>query len=1461
MSAAHRLSLSPRPRSPWFAQHVAQVTITSCLLALSLGSGCTERDDDPDTESSEVQALAPDWIHPACVSDALMPPAPNTCAGPWRIDYRETWQDLVTCGEDPSGACTANNVCESWNANTFGDGQGAAPVAPSQASSARMTWSCRRSGGRTTCTGPQPSNFTCTQKADALRSQLIAELPTDSLAQPVPSVHAATLSVTGSPHIISHEGPAPDTGAESTVWDCQFAISGVVAPTSNAWPLCGCAHRTAKTCERTSGTVITAPGLPMPSSPGAPTPPSTGRSFASAPTCLTCDQLPILSDADVQAKLQCFDQQLTAASGDLRTSLIARMKLLYQLAGEQLTGAQRTRIDTLYDENPGASTSCSVAVPWESACQTTATPLGIPGPLQMCADLANNDQTSTGIAALQSQRCIDQLAKTAQLSPNTCRVPIRDLANDAAVSALGRSYPALTGDLATALPGVLSQIGAWWTAATTAAAGDRDWLVGHGNGVIRQLWTNIERAKIPLPTGALASDGAAAALLADITNTGFLDDFGVLSALYAPGQPAATPAVLTLTGDVLQPLADRLARLEILHDVGCRFANCKTAGALRSSATSELVHALAVLPNKAQLTEVLASATHLAQQQPTLFAALSLVRDQHGYLETAWAALGPSEPFAQLATIVEPPAEVAALATIVRAATISWSSYADSGAFVPWHRPRLTTAALQQPALVTFVDQQLALVTQARTDFEAARLATVNDVLAQSRQQGVMQSARDRAKALLDQAADIADRALGLEEREAQERAAVARYQVAFEKLVNSRALDSNAAFQTETLVPFSASAANASYPGLPAARDVRRDRFAVVPMRSGESLRLRVGNKWTPTCAIRSATLRAPDGHAEPIVTPEAETGPEGYWVSFSNGKFTSHSTTRSETTRTDLGASVSACLLIQGGLVGAVKYKIEACVHASYDKIWDDAVADTGGVDARTTASFASGVRVPNTPFPDSPAGSLLAVVTRAGHPNEIIDVRVLQRDDVIYAPKLAEGAGDDVDVHFVVNDVDGCDADTSNALQIEGVKTIPFGNVAKAVGAAMAGTLTAIEAQAPAILAQGQLTAEEATSLRSNAWSTVQTALAPTGISLAGLPYDLRQLFDGFLEREIASIARRGVMHALAREQRQLQISLNALANELAFADAQSRLLMLVPRWRLRDLAGVELAAATDALSETLTAFVAQVYELRDPAAYTQFRSQVAAQLNAVIDLNVTGRFEDSVTSLTSFTTAARNALVAAQFELPTTQRRTVVLAIPRVPKLCGGRPCDHGTWKSVANTVSTAFWTAATTAPFDASLTITPADLYSLAGTGVLACGDIAPVIRRMAMYVDTGDSSVDLPSALTELRSNGAAGGAAVRFPRVGNTLSLEADALGGIPLGVPALNGDVQSVVTKFGPSPDPLGVAAGLSPFTAYHFDMTPFQSGVPKNAMTQAKAVLLVFEVERRLSVANADVPGICQ
>jgi hypothetical protein len=1137
------------------------------------------------------------------------------------------------------------------------------------------------------------------------------------------------------------------------------------------------------------------------------------------------------------------------------------MKLLFELSGERLTAGQRTQLLALYDQDSSDAPACNTALTWDSACQTEAASHGLPSQLQLCQDLVSNDNSSKGVASLTLQHCLGLLATDAQIQTATCRIQTRDVADSAAQGVLGKSYPALTGELATQLPDVVSRMDAWWAAATTASAGDHTWLLGHANTVLRQLWSSIEQAKLPLPQAS--GDLDAVTLLNRVNDTGFADDLGVLLALYAPGQSAMQPLLFTLTADALQPFADRLARLEALHDVGCRFVGCRTA-TLRASAISELVHALAVLPDHDAFAAALAGAIKLPQQEPAIFTALTRIRDQHSYLDMAWAALGRSDQFSQLTTIADPPAEATALAAIVRAAAVAWSSYQGEGEFAPWHRARLTTAALQQPALVAFLDGLRTQVTTARTNYENQRLGLLNDLLNQSHALDTIQSANDRLVALRDQDNDLLSRSLGIESREADERVGLANFQASFEALISSGVLDANAVFQSQVQTPILVSAADAHYPGLPNPPVLLRDAFRTISLHTGESLRVHISGNWSPTCAVRHAQIQGPNGDFEPIQVADAQTGPDGYWVSLDNDSFSSHSTSNSADFRKDVGVSAKAC----GGMFG-----FEACAHADIDWSWTDADTTSGGTNSRSSASFQTGIRLPNTPIPVAPAGSLVAVLTPTGSPAPVIAVRVVHRDDLILAPAPPAGFGDSVDVSFVVNDLGTCAADASQALQIESVKSTPLGNTARAVGAAMATTLTTLEAQAPAILAQGELTVEEAATMRASGWNLVAVNLQPLGIDLAGLPYELHQLFDTFLEREIASVARRSEMHVIARQRVQIQLSDTELEHELAFDTTQNRLLMLVPRWRMRDLSGTQLAQTVDALATALTAEVAETFELRDPDAFSQFSgSSSAQQAAALIDLGVTQpvhmtsddqeHYEDAVAALENFASAASFALSNATFDPAANLRRTLVIAIPRTVTSCNGGPCDYkDTWTSVSAAAAQAFWSQAATAPsFLSSVTITPSDLYSALGTGRLACGDTAPVVRRMALYLDTGSSTIDLRTTLLDVSGVAAASGEPVLFPLVDKVLSIDADNPAGVALSLPALNGSVTQVNDRFGQTTPDLGTGAGLSPFTTFHIDMTPFQAGTPKSALAVASAVLLVFEVERRVSTDKVQVPGIC-
>lgn len=1428
------------------------------LAALLAVPACSSGDDATDDVVVEVAGRAPDWIHPACTTEALGPPgAPGgaaSCNGPWSYRYQER------CHGAGAPVCTARTSCASWDRDVPGDQLGIVWEDRSETSGG-YTWVCTKACRtcQTRCSGSGEPASKCNALAIARRPAIVAQLP----ASPPAGVSAA-VRVTGSAtQVVSDTSPIDNGGVEtSTFYNCTLAIhtaTQLVGPN----PVCPCSTWSQPTCWDRDGAEASSPGLPIPSGslpPLATNPLATRTVVAGTQLCQTCDELPL---TDASAKLACYEREraVAGASAALRESLAARMKLLLKLAGERLTAAERARIETIYDSDPAAAPACSEPIVWAPTCQAEAASLRLPGQLQLCQDLATAPISGAATVGVEVAHCIDQLATTTQISDPVCRLPARDLADVLARKLVTSAQPSFAGtaaSLTATIPPVMARLGAWRTAARTAARTDRAWLEGRTSAIARALWAAIYPARSPLPTSVGTTDDAVR-LLEDVEDDGLELDFAALQGLFEPGQ-TPTELHLVLTGDTLAGLDGRLAHLELMHDVGCRFAQC--AATNRRSAASQLVRVLAAIPSAAALTTALTEATALASQQPALHAALSRLRDQHAYLVAAWAALGRTDNFSALATITDPPVEAAQLAAIVRRATLAWTSYQATGQFVPWLAPRLTSSVLQRPALVAMLDRLVVDAAAERARYEVARLDTVNDLITQTRQAGAIQSSLDRRKVLALQQQELAMQQLGLEEREAAERARLADYQRAFETIITGGGFNGGAAYATLELPVLTASAADAKFPAVPATGVppvLTRDRFANVRLQTGESLRVRVNGAWGPTCSIRTATLPGPDGPLA-LQVGDATTGPRGFWATLENNSFKSHSKSDDSGWKTSIGTSAESCLagdldFLPVRLPKAITGTWKACAHASFDKFWSSTTTDANGHGRRLSANFEVGVRLANTPYPSAPAGSLVAVITVADQPGEVLDVQVVHESDLIVAPNLPGGASGAVDVHFVVND--GADTvrcplpELSPSLHIELFKTTPVGVVARAVGAATANTLTALESQAPAILAQGQLSGTELGGLRAAAWLELQLRLATAGLDVAGLPPDLRQLFDGFLEGRLASLARRAQIHGAEIERLRLDLERDALTNDLTAADEVSRLMYLVPRWRLRTLQGDELMRANRALAEALTAYVAPVYELRDPAGFSGFRAAVGGAIDPLIDVNLTARLEDSIAKFDTFAGAATTAVATAQFDLPEVNRKIVIAAIPK------GTATYLGSYLTVSRTTAERFW--ATVPSGTASITLTPADLYRITGgASRLTCGDLGAVVRRYELFIDTTsqyrlqDFGHEVP-AVAGLQ-------APVTFPVSGRDLQFALREPSGVAMSMRVASGSNGEVLASMSQLPNDLFAGAGISPFTSFEIDMGFRDSEEGEQVLDMANAALLVFEIESRTTTQSVRLPAIC-
>jgi hypothetical protein len=597
--------------------------------------------------------------------------------------------------------------------------------------------------------------------------------------------------------------------------------------------------------------------------------------------------------------------------------------------------------------------------------------------------------------------------------------------------------------------------------------------------------------------------------------------------------------------------------------------------------------------------------------------------------------------------------------------------------------------------------------------------------------------------------------------------------------------------------------------------------------------------------------------------------------------------SQSHTETTGGTVGGSFSHCSSDSVPTANGGSFGTSDCAGSSFS-IQLPTDGTSSGDEGKVSATFTAGIRLTTTPYPEAPAGSLVAVITRAGASDTAsdppaLDIRVVQEDDVIVAampPALAGSANDgQLVVHLVVNDRttkdDGsaCPLNTS-ALQVAMTRSTPLGNVndpqsvAAQLGKAMGDTLAAIETQAPLIIAAEELNSTEESALRADGWARLEQALQRSGIGVSGLPLELHQLFDAFLERELASLGRRAERLALQQQLMQVALQLDAITTQQRFSADQDSLLLLIPRWRLRDLSGIRLSGSANALSEALTSYAAPIFELRDPAGATNFRAQVASSTSQITTgLDITGPYEASVDSLTSFARSVVNTLGGAQFELPASQRRTIIVAIPRPGANWAGP------WQTVSAVTAKAFWESVAdahgTLSSTATVTLSPSDIYSSAGgASRLSCMDLAPVVRHVGLYFDTNGNNAVLGALGMEVRGT-AAITASVIFPVARPLVSFEPGDPAGVPIRPRALNGNTVNVLgdgqgnVNFGAWPDDLGAGAGISPFTSFQLNMQVFAPPATQDVqsvLTQTTALFFVFDVERQTANINATMPGLC-
>lgn len=1445
------------------------------VVAFGAIAGCFTSDEPPETATTAAAAVAPDWIHPVCSPAGLAPPpilgaSRPTCNGPWKYDWEESHRDAPVC--------ELYKQAYSWDVTTAGDLQALRyvdePWTLWPTSGNYYSNTCvYRSNKLQYCTGVIPS-MQCADNASARKAALWANaIPGLVPALPIPLAYR-NFSLVGRGYNVQTDPPYYEDGYKyvTTRFSCESQATRLPQPTLGRFPINGCERMSDPPLQTRVGQDATAPMTEAPATPGPASEAGWTRAFRNvapfqSPWCSTCD-----GAATPAEQLACYEANLAVATGSLRQSIVARMKLLYQLSGELLDASARARVLALYAEDSGNTSgpACSSAQTFGAACEGDGEAEALLLQAQLCHDLVANTAASVAVTRVEFDACVELLAATTTITDDECRVAAR-AAIDADLRPLfERVYPDLTGDLATVLPPVLRRLSTWRIAVGEAAAGDATWLAAASARMLGSVWTKLLVSRRPLPAQLDPSDPAArtaaAQLVTAIERDDLTVDLAVLNAIVTDGMPVS-PVILALVGDALAGMSDRIADNQRFHDVGCALLDCKPGAVARASALAQLTTVLAALPRATEFSNAVDAATLVSAQHPALWAVLDGLRDRYPTLVAAWASTGAApDDLARLDELAAPPPEAARLAGIVRTARVTSAAYRTTGRFSAAFSARPSTAALQPQQLAARLTAQRGTTATARAEYDAARVDEVNLALEAARANGAVQAVLDRAGQIAARKQVIVDQLAGLFARELAERRRMADYQQGFEAIVDT--LGEDYEYDAVALPTLQPSAASARFPATATEPNLTRDAFAMSTLATGETLRFGVSGQWSPSCRLRGYLARSPSG---PILitvpsdgSGEFATGPRGYWASYGESKYTAHRTDIADSESADFSFWLKACLSGEAGLPtipgASAGTSVEACTQFAYHKTHTETETDTTGDQQTIAADFAMGIRLPGTPFPSAPAGSLLAVVTPHGDPVTILDVQVVGEAHTLVAPELPDGTAGQLDVHLVVNDQKGCALPSNpSKLTVTQTRTQAVGDVAIVLAAATGDGLARIDAVSGEVLRQGLLSSAEANRLRSLAWQEAQRVMILQGHTLANLPAELRQWFESAIDASLASVDRRAQALALRIETDRLDAELDAAAHELLLANTQRYLTGLLPRLRLRALDSGEYLAVAASLAESLAVYVPQTLTLRRLTWQPSRAAGITDAAGKLIDRALVAPAVDAVRDLEALSRAVEDALNDSSFDSSPPVPQLVVVAIPYLP--VRGGLTYAGPYHQVPTAAAAAFWAqarSATTAR--ATITLSPQDLYGGTGTAArLNCTAEAPMVRRMAVFLDHGYTS-DL-NALNVYASATAAAAAPIEFPLVGRWFSMPAVAAG-VPASLRVL-GDRNplEVQNRFSANlPPGLGANAGISPFTSFAIDMSFFRDTSLVNFADATRALYLVFEIEAREATSPVTVPGLC-
>jgi hypothetical protein len=1168
-----------------------------------------------------------------------------------------------------------------------------------------------------------------------------------------------------------------------------------------------------------------------------------------------------------------------------RHDLIKQAKLMFEL-GISSPNVSSDTLRELYTTAPTDELSCGVSAqpPVSSGCVSWGASHGFDGSLGLCQRLLSS-HVAPSLVVAELDRCQGLLASPALAGTEACAVEYRNAVETLEERLIIKGFSAIQRQASSStlvgLGAALAQIDRWYTGAAAALAADPGALSDATGRVLTGFWTRVYAVGASPPSFALGDAGSEAARtqLGELFAARLDTERQVLAAAFADPAPLDEVPLLLLTSDSMATLNARLRSAAPLYDFACRVRG--GCGVANANEATKLIRLVGAIGDGAALDEALTAGANGAVRSDWLDV-FSALRSRRSVLEAAYRkATGRSA--ASLGELYSGSvvASAAGLADVASRSSMMWASYKSHGSLLPSAANVIRTSLVDTKVAATlqsFITDWQDL-RQQRLDYQKTRGDFARTILDRIANQQFLDRVGAEATQLHTEFDNVTHDLGGLMASQDQAEQVIGKFLATYaERAQDPQWLRDYPVNGTPAHLAIDATQAHgsgtmASDVTVVAVRDPHQPAQPwKLDVAAGDMLTFEVTGTWSPTCALRDMTLVAPSGTTSFADPSRIQIGPEGFSISFSSTTFQARehqsSDFSTETDSTSICGSISAALPSVGGVVGIPLQVGQLSVTGSMCKQWQTGHTDTdstsNGSRSQYNADFAGGLRIPGTPFPTLPGGSLLLVeVIHETDGDHIREAHVIRPHSTVVFPK-------DAKVYLVANDRGGCAAVDTSALSVTYLHGHSIAPAAASLAQVMATVLSTIEARKATSVGEGSVTPAELNELQLGAYDELNRSCHCT---LGNFPAEVRGMFDAWLAAELASIERQVRITTAERSLDSLALRLKALQSDLAGAADASRLLTLMTYWELSDPAfqgalsatgtstHPELRAHAELVLEQGNEEMLPILRLLYPQALDAIRTRSSDLIEALRTFDWTLPYDEQVQRLEGLADIMGKRLLDA-LQSGGLATAPVIVAFPK-PSAVGATvlPRADGAVVAAPSRLPDVWERCAADATRYClrrrpKFTISPEDVYGQPLVG-LGCHEVAPVVHTFAVFAgnngDNGNEDWNAnPHRADIFRSAEGA------FPTETELLDYRMEG----PLApsrVRVLAGEPQNVWHTFDLFERPASNLQGVTPFGSFAVELGDYATdrGFP---IAGSDIIYVVLELQTRTSTSLLASVGVC-